>query len=148
MGTVTRLRAGAGKVTLGAAVDAYLETLRHPESAGTARVYSGPLRTLAERFGEDRALGTLDPAAVAGWFGERWGERSPARWNGALNALRSAVAYWTAQGWTASDPTSSGMSRLAMRSTWKMPRMKTWLSFGSSRVGVRNEGCAGRCGFR
>lgn len=105
MGTVTRLRTGAGGVTLGAAVAAYLATLSHTEAKGTRRVYSGPLRALAGRFGEDADPASLDPDAVAEWFTGRWGERSAARWNVVLNALRSASAYWTEQGWTTTDPT-------------------------------------------
>jgi hypothetical protein len=69
-------------------VDGYLATLRHPESAGTLRVYAGPLRALAARFGEDADPAALDPQAVAEWFAGRWGERSAARWNGVLNTLR------------------------------------------------------------
>jgi|SRR5580704_3154651 integrase len=105
MGSVTRLRSGAGEVTLGAAVAAYLATLGAPEARGTKRVYGGILRALRARFGEDAGLGALDPDAIAAWFGEQWGERSPARWNGALNAIRSAVAYWAEQGWVTGDPT-------------------------------------------
>jgi integrase len=105
MGTVTTLRAAAPDVTLGAAVAAYLATLGHAESTGTRRVYSGPLRALAARFGEDADPAGLDPGAVAAWFTSQWGECSPTRWNGALNALRSAVAYWADQNWTAADPT-------------------------------------------
>jgi integrase/recombinase XerC/integrase/recombinase XerD len=103
MGTITRLRPPAG-VTLDAAADGYLATLRHPENAGTLRVYAGPLRALVARFGEDADPAMLDQQAVAEWFTGRWGGRSAARWNGALNALRSAAAYWADQGWTAADP--------------------------------------------
>jgi integrase len=106
MGTVTRLRPGSDGMTLAAAVDAYLTTLRHPEKAGTGRVYAGPLRALVTQFGEDADPGALDPDALAEWFTGRWGERSPARWNGVLNAIRSAVAYWADQGWTTGDPTA------------------------------------------
>src|SRR5260221_1377154 len=105
MGTITRLRPGPAGVTLGGAVEAYLATLGHAESKGTQRVYGGPLRAMASRFGEDADPGQLDPGAVAEWFAQRWGERSAARWNVALNAVRSAVAYWTEQGWTTADPT-------------------------------------------
>ena len=104
MGTISRLQAGSAGVTLGGAADAYLATLRHDESAGTARVYGIPLRELAARFGEDSDPGQVDPAAVAEWFTGRWGERSPARWNVCLAALQSAGAYWAEQGWITADP--------------------------------------------
>jgi integrase/recombinase XerC/integrase/recombinase XerD len=92
-------------MTLSGAVSAYLATLGHAETKGTRRVYSGPLGALAARFGEGTDPGQLDPAAVAEWFTGQWGERSAARWNGALNALQSASAYWAEQGWIAADPT-------------------------------------------
>jgi integrase len=103
VGAVARLRPGGG-VTIGSAVSAYLATLDHPETQGTRRVYSGPLRALAARFGEDTGAGELDPDAVAQWFTGRWGDRSASRWNGALNALRSAGAYWAEQDWVSLDP--------------------------------------------
>lgn len=52
MGTVHAL-AGRETITLGQAVSDYLATLAGSESAGTRRVYSGPLRALlAEVSGE------------------------------------------------------------------------------------------------
>jgi len=44
---------------------------------------------------------------VAAWFTARWGERSPARWNTCLIALRSSTRYWRDQGWITSDPLRS-----------------------------------------
>lgn len=99
MGTVHRLSSSREEVTAGQAVAAYLATLAHPESRGTQRTYAQTLRPLVQRFGEAAPVGELDPAAVAGWFTDRYGERSPSRWNGALDALRSAGAYWADQGW-------------------------------------------------
>lgn len=92
MGTVHALARGES-ATVGEASDAYLATLAGPESAGTRRVYSGVLRALAEDLGTDTDVATLQPRAVAAWFTSRWGERSPARWNTALDALRSAARY-------------------------------------------------------
>ena len=103
MGTVHALTAHE-TATIAEASDAYLATLAGPESAGTRRVYSGVLRALAEGLGANTDVATLRPRAVAAWFTSRWGERSPARWNTALDALRSASRYWIDQGWLAEDP--------------------------------------------
>ena len=97
MGTVHALTPRED-ITLTGAVDAYLATLGGPESAGTRRVYSGILRALAADLGPDTEAATLQARAVAAWFTSRWGDRSPARWNTALDALRSASRYWADQG--------------------------------------------------
>ena len=68
------------------------------------RVYSGVLRALAEGLGAGTDVAILQPRAVAAWFTSQWGERSPARWNTALDALRSASRYWADQGWIREDP--------------------------------------------
>ena len=103
MGTVHPL-ARQETATLRAATDAYLMTLAGPESAGTRRVYSGILRQLAAEYGADTDVAALRSDAVAGWFASRWGQRSPSRWNVALDALRSASRYWIDQGWLTEDP--------------------------------------------
>jgi integrase/recombinase XerC/integrase/recombinase XerD len=59
---------------------------------------------LAEGLGADTDVATLQPRAVAACFTSRWGARSPARWNTALDALRSAARYWADRGWTRDDP--------------------------------------------
>ena len=89
MGTVHQLTRPE-TAALGTAIDAYLATLAGPESAGTRRVYTGILRQLAAEYGTDTGVAALRPEAVAAWFGSRWGQRSPSRWNVALDALRSA----------------------------------------------------------
>jgi site-specific recombinase XerD len=103
MGTVHALAAHEA-ATVAEAADAYLATLAGPESAGTRRVYSGVLRALAEGLGADTDVAALQPRAVATWFTSRWGERSPARWNTALDAICSAARYWADQGWTRDNP--------------------------------------------
>jgi integrase/recombinase XerC/integrase/recombinase XerD len=103
VGTVHALAAHE-TATVSEACDAYLATLAGPESAGTRRVYSGVLRALGEGFGAGTDVATLQPRAVAAWFSGRWGERSPSRWNTALDALRSACRYWADQGWVSEDP--------------------------------------------
>jgi len=103
MGTVHAL-ARRETATIGGAIDAYLATLAGPESAGTCRVYSGVLRALAAEFGDGTDTAALAPPVVAAWFSSRWGERSPSRWNTALDAIRSASHYWADQGWISDDP--------------------------------------------
>jgi integrase/recombinase XerC/integrase/recombinase XerD len=103
MGAVHQL-ARRDTVTVGAAADAYLATLAGPESAGTRRVYSGVLRQLTAEYGTDADVAELWPDAVAEWFASRWGQRSPARWNTALDALCSACRYWGDQGWLTESP--------------------------------------------
>ena len=51
MGTVRRLAAAAGDVTLGQAAEAYLATLRGAEQASTRRTYGRILRWVVAEFG-------------------------------------------------------------------------------------------------
>src|SRR5260370_9451733 len=55
-------------------------------------------------FGSEPDAATLQARSVAAWFTQRWGQRSPSRWNSALDALRSASRYWADQGWISEDP--------------------------------------------
>ena len=103
MGTVHRLSAAAGDITLGPAVDAYLATLSGSEQASTRRAYGRVLRWIVAEFGSDTAL-DVDAERFAGWFGARWGGRAPSTWNVSLDAIRSAAAYWQRQGWITADP--------------------------------------------
>jgi integrase len=90
-------------ITLGRAADAYLATLPGAEQAGTRRVYGQVLRQVTAGLGAETPL-DIDAEAFADWFSRQWGDRSPARWNVALDAIRSAVAYWQRQGWAGADP--------------------------------------------
>jgi integrase len=101
--TIHRLTPAAGGITLGKAIDAYLATLRGAEQAGTRRVYGQVLRQAAASLGAGSAP-DIDAEQFAAWFGQQWGDRSPARWNVALDAIRSAAAYWQQQGWITADP--------------------------------------------
>ncbi len=103
MGTVTAI-VPCESATIAGARDAYLATLAGPESAGTRRVYAGVLRALADHFGADTDVATLQPRAVAAWFTGRWGGRLPSTWNVALTCARSASGYWADQGWIREDP--------------------------------------------
>ena len=104
MATIHPLPA-APDVTLSAAISAYLATLAGDEQANTRRAYSGTLRRLERQFGAGVPVAGLDAEQVAEWFTEAWQDRAPGTWNVALDALRSAAAYWTDQGWIGADPT-------------------------------------------
>jgi integrase len=104
MGTVHALAPAREAVSLADAVDAYLAALAGPESAGTRRVYRGVLAALLAEFGAEADPAAIQAARLAAWFTARWGDRSPSRFNVALDALRSASGYWEAQGWIAGDP--------------------------------------------
>jgi integrase len=108
MGTVSRIRPAAGP-GVAEAIDGFLATLDHPETAGTRRVYASTLRQLRAHLGPAAPLAVLDePAAAAAlvaWFTARWGERAPATFNRNLDTLRSAIGYWRDQGWLTIDPT-------------------------------------------
>jgi integrase/recombinase XerC/integrase/recombinase XerD len=104
MGTVHRISPAAHDVTLARAVDAYLATLGGAEQEGTRRVYGRVLRRVAGEFGSGTVPGEISADRFAAWFGQQWGDRAPATWNVALDAIRSAAAYWGQQGWIAADP--------------------------------------------
>jgi len=82
MGTVRRLAAAAGGVTLGPAADAYLATLRGAEQASTRRTYGRVLRWVVAEFGAESEPGEIDPERFAGWFTARWADRAPSTWKG------------------------------------------------------------------
>lgn len=103
MGTVHRLPAGQD-VTLGEATRAYLATLAGAEQEATRRAYSGTLRRLALEYGSDSGVADITAESLAEWFTEAWSDRAPATWNRNLDAIRSACAYWSDQGWLAEDP--------------------------------------------
>jgi integrase/recombinase XerC/integrase/recombinase XerD len=103
MGSVHPLAAADSDTTLGRAVDAYLATLSGSEQASTRRTYGRVLRWIVTEFGNDAAR-DIDAERFAGWFGARWGDRTPSTWNVCLDAIRSAAAYWQRQGWITADP--------------------------------------------
>jgi integrase len=111
VGTVHRLPTEHAGPALAEAITAYLATLDHPETAGTHRVYTGTMRALRASLGADRPVADLGTPAAAGqvtaWFTRRWGNKAPATYNRNLDALRSAIRYWTEQSWLAGDPTQA-----------------------------------------
>lgn len=87
------------------AIEAYLTiALAGREHDNTRRAFGGILRRLAERFGDTAPVSGIDPDELAAWFTGQWGERAPATWNAALDAIRLAGAYWREQGWASADP--------------------------------------------
>jgi integrase/recombinase XerC/integrase/recombinase XerD len=95
---------------LGAAADAYLVTLSGAEQANTRRQYGRILRRVVAEFGSETGADEMSAERFAAWFVGQWAERAPSTWNVSLDAVRSAVAYWQAQGWAGADP-----SRLLVR---------------------------------
>ena len=83
------------------------------------------------------------PTRFAAWFGQQWGERAPSRWNVALDAVRSAAAYWS--GRAGSPPTRHGCSCGASRGQTAPGRYPAPTS--SSCSPARTSGCeSGPCG--
>jgi hypothetical protein len=91
------------------AIEAYLNLMVGPETAGTRRVYAGTLAALAAALDPATPAAGLDEPATAerlsAWFTGRWGAARPATFNRNLDALRSAAGYWRDQGWIGTDPT-------------------------------------------
>ena len=87
------------------AADAYLATLGGAEQTATHRAYGKVLRRVVEHFGPDTDLSAVDAESFAEWFRSQWQDSAPSTWNGALAAIKGAVSYWQAQGWTGDDPT-------------------------------------------
>jgi len=85
-------------------VAAYLATLTN---RNTARAYQATLTRLVDAYGPDVALEQLacDPDRLAELVTTTWGQAAPRTWNLRLTTLRSAVNYWTEQGWLTTDPT-------------------------------------------
>ena len=81
MGTVHRLSAAAGDITLGRAVDAYLATLSGSEQASTRRTYGRVLRWIDDRVRQRHRAGRRRAERFAAWFGAQWGDRAPSTWN-------------------------------------------------------------------
>ena len=139
MGTVRRLAAAAGDVTLGQAAEAYLATLRGAEQASTRRTYGRILRWVVAEFGAGTGPGEVDAERFAAWFTARWADRAPSTWNVSLNAVRSAAAYWQRQGWLAAD-----FSRMLERRKPRPDRARA-LSRGRGRAAAhprRTSACA------
>jgi site-specific recombinase XerD len=86
--------------TLGAAVTAYLATLKTPS---TTEAYGKALHPMVTRFGKDAPLADLDPLEVADWLQEQWGGSASATFNLRLRAIRSASQWWREREWVTTD---------------------------------------------
>jgi integrase/recombinase XerC/integrase/recombinase XerD len=91
-------------MTLGRAAEAYLATLSGAEQATTRRVYGRILARMTTEFGGDTAPEAISAERFATWFAAQWAHRSPSTWNVSLDAIRSAAAHWTRNGWITADP--------------------------------------------
>ena len=92
----------AAQVTLGDAVDAYLDTLSHAERRGTRKQYGAILGRMARGIGEGRDVQAVTAADLAAWMKATSGDRAPRTWNLARVCLRSAWSWWGQAGWA--DP--------------------------------------------
>ena len=92
----------AAQVTLGDAVDAYLDTLSHAERRGTRKQYGSILGRMARGIGEGRDVQAVTAADLAAWMKATSGDRAPRTWNLARVCLRSAWSWWGQAGWA--DP--------------------------------------------
>jgi integrase/recombinase XerC/integrase/recombinase XerD len=104
MGTVHKLAAARDEVTLGEAVERFLATLDHPETAGTHRVYGSTLAIMLTKFGGATEVGIFGsyPDVLREWFAGRWGEARPATWNTKRGTLRSFFGYCEDHRWIGS----------------------------------------------
>ena len=105
MGTLHRLAAAGDAVTLGHGITAYLATLVGAEQAGTGPSTAASCAASARISARAWRWPSSAPSAFAEWFTGQWDDRAPGTWNVALDAFRSAVAYWAEQGWITADPT-------------------------------------------
>lgn len=87
-------------VPLAEAIDAYLATLDHPESAGTRRTYGSRLAMAVRHLGPGTDVAAVTGQDLAATLKACWGTRKPATWNLARTVIRSAWAYFGEQGWT------------------------------------------------
>ncbi|SQD99528.1 conserved hypothetical protein [Parafrankia sp. Ea1.12] len=106
MGGVHRVDLAPAGPTLAGAAEAFLAEVAN---RNTARSYRTALAALAAELGPDSPLVVLDTEAgverIGLWFSRRWGTAAPATANARLDGLRSAIAWWRAQGWIEADPT-------------------------------------------
>jgi integrase/recombinase XerD len=85
-----------GPVTLGHAADAYLETLKAPN---TRRAYGEALRLMRQRFGDGTPLAALGMQDVNDWIDAQWDGSPPETRQARRRAIGSAAAWWAGQDW-------------------------------------------------
>lgn len=92
----------AGGPTVGAAIDAFLDSPKITGNPNTQRAYTGVLDRTADQLDPDRALADVEGSEIADALTELWGHAKPATWN----RNRAAVGSWRTwcadkQHWTA-----------------------------------------------
>jgi integrase/recombinase XerC/integrase/recombinase XerD len=106
MGTIHQLQHDTATINLTQAIDAFLAEI---DNRGTRRSYAGTLRAASAELGNGTPVGDLSnpdtSERLVRWFHARWDGAAPATYNRNLDALRSAIGYWTLQSWLAADPT-------------------------------------------
>jgi integrase/recombinase XerD len=90
---------------LAVAVTAFLDEA--DLAATTRRVYRTSLAALVDGLGPTQPMPEVTSELLGGWFRARYASAAPATWNRELATLRSAVAWWRAHGWLATNPTAS-----------------------------------------
>jgi integrase/recombinase XerC/integrase/recombinase XerD len=105
-------------MTVSEAAEAFLVSYAADQSPRTYAEYKRTIDAFTARFGAVDAY-QLDPAEVAEWFRDTFGDRKPQGWNAARAALRSMRMWWNeghpgkddGQGWAIADP----FTRIAFR---------------------------------
>lgn len=90
-------RGMTGNVTVRAAADAYLDTLR---TANTRRTYTLAIDKVSDLLGPDRALTDVDDIELGAALEQLWGTAAVGTWN----ARRAAISSWLRWCRTASYP--------------------------------------------
>jgi integrase/recombinase XerC/integrase/recombinase XerD len=86
-------------VSLSEAITAYLATLDHPESRNTRKQYGLTLRRMARDIGEEEDVSGISADRLVMFARAAWGGCKPATWNAGRTCLRSAWAWFAAEGW-------------------------------------------------
>lgn len=95
----------AGSVTVRAAADAYLDTLR---TANTRRTYAMAIDKVSDVLGPHRALAAVDDIELGAALEELWGTAAVGTWNARRAAISSWLRWCRTAGHTGPDlPTSA-----------------------------------------
>lgn len=96
----------------------FLDSLKVPK---TRKNRAEALDPMVERFGPGAELGELDPADVADWIAERWGDFSAATHNSRTGAIRAAYTWWAERRWISRDQLADALlvlKRVKERAEW------------------------------
>lgn len=95
--------------TLGEAVDRFLATIKTPE---TRRKRAYALGQLTARFQPETPLDSIDPADVADWMQDEWGQLSAGTWNIYTAAVRAAWKWWADRRWVSRDNLADALATI------------------------------------